>query len=317
MRTRMLGSSGIQVGEIGLGCMGMSFAYGANQRDASESSRVINTAIDLGATLIDTADVYGPFTNEELVGTAIKGRRDEVTLATKVGMVIDDRGGLVPNGHPDHIRSGVEASLQRLGTDVIDLYQLHRVDPQVALDETWGAMAELVERGSVRAIGLSEVTVDQLDTAHAIHPVASVQTELSLWSTEQLDDVVPWCAAHNAAFIPYSPLGRGFLTGAFGSSDDLEADDWRHSNPRFSAEAIAANQSLLDAVRQVADDRDATPVQVALAWVLAQGTHVIPIPGTKREKYLRENLEASALVLSADDLDTLASISTRVVGTRY
>ncbi|OZD88722.1 aldo/keto reductase [Rhodococcus sp. 05-2256-B2] len=317
MRTRTLGSSGIEVGEIGLGCMGMSFAYSANQRDASESSRVINTAIDLGATLIDTADVYGPFTNEELVGTAIKGRRDEVTLATKVGMVIDDRGGLAPNGHPGHIRSGIEASLQRLGTDVIDLYQLHRVDPQVALDETWGAMAELVERGLVRAVGLSEVTVDQLDTAHAIHPVASVQTELSLWSTEQLAEVVPWCAAHNAAFIPYSPLGRGFLTGAVSTSDDLEADDWRHSNPRFSAEAIAANQSLLDTVRQVATDHDATPVQIALAWVLAQGTHVIPIPGTKREKYLRENVKASDLVLSADDLDTLSTISTRVVGTRY
>ena len=317
MRTRVLGSSGIKVGEIGLGCMGMSFAYSANQRDASESSRVINTAIDLGATPIDTADVYGPFTNEELLGAAIKGRRDDVTLATKVGMVIDDQGGLAANGHPDHIRSGVEASLQRLGTDVIDLYQLHRVDPAVALDETWGAMAELVERGLVRAIGLSEVTVDQLDTAHAIHPVTSVQTELSLWSTEQLAEIVPWCAAHDAAFIPYSPLGRGFLTGAVSSSDDLESDDWRHSNPRFSKEAIAANQSLLDTVRQVADRHDATPVQVALAWVLAQGAHVIPIPGTKREKYLRENLGASDLVLTGDDLDTLSSISARVVGTRY
>ena len=317
MRKRVLGSSGLEVGEIGLGCMGMTFAYSPNEQDASESSRVINTAIDLGATLIDTADVYGPFTNEELLGKAVKGRRDDVTLATKVGMVTDDQGGLAPNGHPDHIRSGAEASLQRLGTEVIDLYQLHRVDPDVALDETWGAMAELVERGLVRAIGLSEVTVDQLDIAHAIHPVTSVQTELSLWSTEQLDEVVPWCAAHDAAFIPYSPLGRGFLTGAVSSSDDLEPDDWRHSNPRFSAEAIAANQELVDIVRQVADRHDATPVQIALAWVLAQGSHIIPIPGTKREKYLRENLRASDLVLSADDLDTLSSISARVIGTRY
>jgi aryl-alcohol dehydrogenase-like predicted oxidoreductase len=227
MQQRILGSSGFKVGAVGLGCMGMSFAYDAGNRDDSESLQVIHRAIDLGVTLIDTADVYGPFTNEKLVGQALAGRRDQVTLASKCGLVIKN-GEITPYGHPDHIRHAAEASLQRLGVETIDLYQLHRVDPTIPYEDTWGAMAELVKAGSVRAIGLSEVTAEQLTAAHAIHPVATVQSELSLWSTDQLDEVVPWCRANGAAFIPYAPLGRGFLTGALSSADQLESSDWRN-----------------------------------------------------------------------------------------
>jgi aryl-alcohol dehydrogenase-like predicted oxidoreductase len=316
MRQRALGANGPEVGAIGLGCMGMSFAYDASHRDDDESVRVIHRALELGATLIDTADVYGPHTNEVLVGRALAGHRDEVVLASKCGLVISD-GEIVPDGHPDHIRAAGEASAARLGVDVIDLYQLHRVDPAVPVEDTWGAMAELVQRGLVRAIGMSEVTVDQLDRAHAIHPVATVQSELSLWTTGQLDDVVPWCRAHGAGFIAYAPLGRGFLTGALASAGQLEEGDWRTGNPRFSADAVDRNQALVAIVRAVAARHGVTPAQVALAWVLGLGDDVVPIPGTKRLAYLEENLAADDLRLTDSDLADLGRISGQVVGARY
>jgi aryl-alcohol dehydrogenase-like predicted oxidoreductase len=316
MRQRALGANGPEVGAIGLGCMGMSFAYDASHRDDDESVRVIHRALELGATLIDTADVYGPHTNEVLVGRALAGHRDEVVLASKCGLVISD-GEIVPDGHPDHIRAAGEASAARLGVDVIDLYQLHRVDPAVPVEDTWGAMAELVQRGLVRAIGMSEVTVDQLDRAHAIHPVATVQSELSLWTTGQLDDVVPWCRAHGAGFIAYAPLGRGFLTGALASAGQLEEGDWRTGNPRFSADAVDRNQALVAIVRAVAARHGVTPAQVALAWVLGLGDDVVPIPGTKRLAYLEENLAADDLRLTDADLADLGRISGQVVGARY
>jgi aryl-alcohol dehydrogenase-like predicted oxidoreductase len=296
--------------------MGMSFAYGASARDDAESIRVIQRAIDLGVTLIDTADVYGPFTNEELVGRALAGRRDQITLASKCGLVIKD-GEITPQGHPDHIRHAAEASLQRLGVETIDLYQLHRVDPTMPIEDTWGAMAELVKAGSVRAIGMSEVTAEQLTAAHAIHPVATVQSELSLWSTDQLEEVVPWCRANGAAFIAYAPLGRGFLTGTLASAAQLEGADWRNTNPRFSSQSIDANQRLVDIVRAVAVRHGATPAQVALAWVLGLGDDIVPIPGTKRLRYLEENVAAVGIKLTGSDLAELSAIADHVVGNRY
>jgi aryl-alcohol dehydrogenase-like predicted oxidoreductase len=315
MRTRKLGG-GTEVGAIGLGCMGMSFAYSRTRRDDEESVRVVNRAIDLGATLIDTADVYGPHTNEELVGRAIRGRRDELVLASKFGLVVRD-GEIVPDGRPEHLRAAAEGSLRRLGVERIDLYQLHRVDPEVPLEESWGVLAELVAEGKVDRVGLSEATVGQLDAAHAIHPVATVQSELSLWSQDQLDEVVPWCREHGAGFIAYSSLGRAFLTGAITAARQLESDDWRLGNPRFQPDAIEANQKLADGVAKVAARYQATASQVALAWVLAQGDHIVPIPGTKRLAYLEENVRAAELDLAAEDLDLLGRLGREVVGTRY
>jgi aryl-alcohol dehydrogenase-like predicted oxidoreductase len=226
-------------------------------------------------------------------------------------------GEITPHGHPDHIRHAAEASLQRLGVETIDLYQLHRVDPTMPIEDTWGAMAELVKAGSVRAVGMSEVTAEQLTAAHAIHPVATVQSELSLWSTDQLEDVVPWCRAHGAAFIPYAPLGRGFLTGTLSSSAQLEVSDWRNTNPRFSSDSLDANQRLVDIVRSVAGRHGATPAQIALAWVLGLGDDIIPIPGTKRLQYLEENVAAVGIKLTGSDLAELSTIADHVVGTRY
>ncbi|PBC76726.1 aryl-alcohol dehydrogenase-like predicted oxidoreductase [Streptomyces sp. TLI_235] len=316
MRTRQLGSTGFTVGAIGLGCMGMSFAYSRTRRDDAESIRVIHRAIDLGVTLIDTADVYGPHTNEELVGRALRDRRDEVVLASKAGLVVRD-GEILPDGRPEHLRAAAEGSLHRLGVDRIDLYQLHRVDPAVPVEESWGVLAELVREGKVGAIGLSEATVGQLDAAHAIHPVATVQSELSLWSQDQLDEVVPWAARHGAGFIAYSPLGRAFLTGAITSAAQLEGDDWRQGNPRFQPDAVDANQRLAEGVAEVAARHGATPSQVALAWVLAQGEHVVPIPGTKRLAYLEENARGGDLGLTAEDLAELTRLGATAVGTRY
>ncbi|MUN35179.1 aldo/keto reductase [Actinomadura sp. NEAU-AAG5] len=316
MQQRTLGSTGLTVGAIGLGCMGMSFAYSPGRRDDEESVRVVHTAIDRGVTLIDTADVYGPFTNEELVGRALRDRRDEVVLASKCGLVVRD-GEIVPSGHPDHIRAAAEGSLRRLGVDVIDLYQLHRVDPRVPVEESWGAMAQLVIEGKVHHIGMSEADVDQLAAAHAIHPVATVQSELSLWSRDQLDKVVPWCREHDAAFIAYSPLGRGYLTGVLTTADQLEEGDWRRGNPRFQAETIERNRRVVAVVDEVARERGATPAQVALAWVLALGEDIVPIPGTKRLTYLEENLGAADVRLTAADLEALAPLADQVTGTRY
>ena len=303
------------VGAVGLGCMGMSEAYSPEERDDDASTEVIRRALDIGVTLIDTADVYGPFRNEELVGRAIKGRRDELTLATKCGLVSVD-GEMTRDGRPEHVRAACDASLKRLGVDTIDLYQLHRVDERVPLAETWGAMAALVEAGKVRVIGMSEVDVAQLDEAHAIHPVATLQSEFSLWTRGPLSDVLPWCGAHDAGFLPFAPLGRGFLTGTLPTSGDFDATDFRARNPRFTGDALAANQQIVDTVRRVADRLGCTAAQVAIAWILAQGQHLVPIPGTKKMRYLEENAAAAELRLGADDLIELDSLPDPV-GARY
>src|SRR3954449_5516807 len=309
--------AGRDTGRIGLGCMGMTWAYGADERDEAESIATIHRALELGVTLLDTADMYGPFTNEELVGRAIAGRRDEVVLATKCGLVVEDEAEYVlrKDGRPEHVRSAVEGSLRRLGTDFIDLYQLHRVDPEVPLEETWGAMAELVQAGKVGAIGMSEVGVEELERAHAIHPVASVQSEGSLWTRDAFAEVVPWCRDHGAAFLPFAPLGRGFLTGQL-RPQQFPPGDFRKNNPRFQPEAMDANLALVEAVKAVAARHEATPAQVALAWLLAQGEHVIPIPGTKRRARLEENAAATTLILTPEDLAELDAMPAPV-GSRY
>jgi aryl-alcohol dehydrogenase-like predicted oxidoreductase len=303
--------------------MGMSWAYAESSRNDDESIATIHEAIDLGVNLIDTADVYGDGHNESLVGRALSGRRDHVILATKCGLVVDDleTKDMRRDGSPDHIRAAVRASLSRLGTDFIDLYYLHRVDDQVPVAESWGAMSELVAAGLVRRIGLSEVTVKQASEAHAIHPVAAIQSELSLWSRDPLgsgegDDVMAWCRQHGAAFVPFSPLGRGFLTGAVDASTTFEQSDFRARLPRFTTAARAANERIVALVRDVASSHNATPAQVALAWVLAQGEQVIPIPGTRRQQHLRANLEAADLVLTRDELARLDN-APLAVGTRY
>ena len=301
---------------IGLGCMPMSFGYVDAEAD-DDPVDVIHRAIDLGAPMLDTADVYGPFTNEELVGAAIHDRRDRVEVATKVGLLVGPNGGypLDRDASPRHVRSAIDASLRRLRTDVVDLYYLHRIDPNVPVEETWGAMAELVGAGKVRALGLSEVTVAEAERAHAIHPVAAIQSEMSLWTRDPLADIVPWCAEHGARFVPFSPLGRGFLTGAI-SAASFDESDFRSNNPRFTAEAVDANQAIVARVREVAERVGATPAQVALAWTLAQGEHVLPIPGTKRRRYLEENLAAGDLVLSPEDLADLDALPV-AEGARY
>jgi aryl-alcohol dehydrogenase-like predicted oxidoreductase len=327
MRTTTLGTSGPEVGVIGLGCMGMTHAYDLKTpRDDATSVAVIRRALDLGMTLIDTADVYGPYTNEELVGRALAdGYRERAVLATKVGLTADtvqvaDPGnsspGLARNGRPEHVRQSIDASLRRLRTDHVDLYQLHRMDPQVPLEETWGAMAETVTAGKSRHIGLSEVTADEIRRAQAGHPVTSVQSELSLWTRDALAEVLPYCTEHGIAFLPFSPLGRGFLTGRFSSPDDLPQQDFRRGLPRFQQDALRANLAIVGRVREVARRAGASPAQVALAWVLAQGRHVVPIPGTKTPQYLTDNAGAADIQLNAADLSDLDAISAPV-GPRY
>ncbi|MEV5828243.1 aldo/keto reductase [Spirillospora sp. NPDC052242] len=329
--------AGTPVGAVGLGCMGMSWAYTESERDDDASAALIREALDLGVTFLDTAQPYGAGHNEELVGRALAGRRDEAVLATKTGLIVEDPASrrIVRRGTPEHVTSSAEDSLRRLGTDVIDLYYLHRVDPEVPLADTWGAMAELVAAGKVRHLGLSEVTVAQAAEAHAIHPVAAIQSELSLWTRDALGvpggsaggasdgvagagaagDVVGWCAANGAAFVPFSPLGRGFLTGTV-TSADFEETDFRAANPRFQEEALKANLRIVDAVREVAARHGATPAQVAIAWTLAQGDHVIPIPGTKKVRYLRDNAGAADLDLTPADLADLDALPS-AVGGRY
>ncbi|MET9470841.1 aldo/keto reductase [Streptomyces sp. NPDC002922] len=316
MRTTTLGSNGPEVGVIGLGCMGMTFSYDMKTpRDDDTSIAVIRQALDLGATLIDTADVYGPHTNEELVGRALEGHRDRAVLATKAGLeVADPTGGpdgsplIVNNGRPEHVRKAIDESLRRLGTDHVDLYQLHRVDPEVPVEETWGAMAEAVEAGKARRIGLSEATVDQIKRAQSVHPVASVQSEFSLWTRDVLAEVLPYCREQGIAFLPYSPLGRGFLVGRFSSFDDLPEDDFRRRLPRFQQDALRANLAIVGRVREIAERAGITPAQVALAWVVAKGEHVIPIPGTKTPKYLADNAGAGDVELSPADLADLDAL---------
>lgn len=296
--------------------MGMSWGYGAAERDDAESLAVIRRALDLGVTLVDTADVYGPFTNEHLVGRALAGRRDEVVLATKCGLVADPKTGRMSrNGRPDHVRRACEASLRRLQTDRIDLYQLHRVDDEVPIEETWGAMAGLIAAGKVRALGLSEVTVAQTARAQHVFPVTSVQSELSLWTRDALADVLPWCRGHGVAFVAFAPLGRGFLTGTV-SADAIASGDFRATNPRFRPAAMAANRPIVDRVRAVARRLGVTPAQVAIAWVLAQGEQVVPIPGTKKLRYVEENCAAADLHLGDTDLADLDALPPPV-GARY
>ena len=316
MEQRILGSSGIAVSAIGLGCMPMNWAYGAG--DDGESVSVIHRALELGVTFLDTSDVYGPYTNEQLVGRALTGRRDGVVVATKAGLVVEDYANYVlgKDGRPEHIREACEASLQRLGVDVIDLYYLHRVDPEVPVEDSYGVMAELVAEGKVRALGLSEVDVATLERAAAIHPIAALQSELSLWTRDALADVLPWCAEHDVAFVPFAPLGRGFLTGTLAVDSSFGEGDFRRRNPRFQPEALTQNQAIVERVRAVADRLGATPAQVAIAWVLAQGEHVIPIPGTKRRSYLEENLGAAGVELDAQSLAELDGMPAPA-GTRY
>ena len=304
-RTLGSGSAALEVSAEGLGCMGMSEFYG--QGDESESVAVIQAALDAGVNFLDTADMYGPFTNETLVGRAISSRRDEVVLATKFGnQRREDGTRLGINGRPEYVREACDASLARLGVEHIDLYYQHRVDPNVPIEETWGALGELVAVGKVRHLGISEAAPATIRRAHQTHPVTAVQTEWSLWSRDVEDnEVLATVRELGIGFVAYSPLGRGFLSGAIRSVDDLDENDFRRHSPRFQGENFAKNLELLERVRQIADDKAVTPSQLALAWVLAQGEDVVPIPGTKRRRYLEENIAALKVVLSGDDLAAL------------
>ncbi len=318
VKRRELGGSGRSVYPVGLGCMGFSWGYRDESVDETAAADVIRQAIDVGVDHFDTADVYGPFTNEKLLGRAIGDRRGRVVIATKMGLVVEDQATyrFGRNGSPAHVRKSCDGSLERLGVDVIDLYYLHRVDPQVPVEETWGAMAGLVAAGKVRSLGISEATIDQLDRVHPIHPVTAVQSELSLWTRDYLADVAPWCAGHGASFVAFAPLGRGFLTGKLAADARFDASDFRSTLPRFGPEEIAANQAIVGAVRAVAQRRGVTPAQVALAWVLSQGEHVLAIPGTQRRKYLEENVAAASIDLTAAEREELDAIPAPA-GARY
>lgn len=316
MEQRLLGRLGVSA--IGLGCMPMSWAYNAAAADPEEVAATLRRAVELGVTLLDTADVYGPYTNEELIRehVVLGGLRDRVVIATKGGLVPADATSYGRNGRPEYIRSACDASLARLGVDTIDLYQLHRVDPDVPLEETWGAMAQLVEAGKVRYLGLSEATVDEIRTADALHPVSSVQSELSLWTDENVvNGVLALCEERGIGFLAYCPLGRGYLTGTL-TAEAIDENDYRSANPRFTPEALAANQAIVDGVRAIADRHGATTAQIALAWVLDQGRHVVPIPGTKRRRWLEENVAAADIQLDERDRAELAALP-RSVAPRY
>lgn len=317
---RKLGKVGPEVFPLGLGCMGMSEFYGTH--DDAESIRTIHHAIDKGVNFIDTADIYGPHTNEELVGRSLAGRRDKVILATKFGIVRDtaNPGARGANGRPEYVRASCDASLKRLGVDHIDLYYQHRVDPDTPIEETVGAMADLVQAGKVRWIGLSEAGTATIERAHAVHPVTALQTEYSLW-TRDVDEngILATCQRLGIGFVPYSPLGRGFLTGAIRTPDDFDADDYRRSNPRFTGDNFARNLKLVDAVRELAAAKGCTAAQLALAWVLTRGEQVVPIPGTRRIANLDDNLGALDVTLSAEDLADIDAVFPlgAAAGTRY
>jgi aryl-alcohol dehydrogenase-like predicted oxidoreductase len=316
---RNLGNEGLVVSELGLGCMGMSEFYGTG--DEEESIATIHRAIELGITFLDTADMYGPFTNEKLVGTAIAGRRDEVVLATKFGNVRGEDGSFRGvSGRPDYVREACDASLSRLGVDHIDLYYQHRVDPETPIEETVGAMKELVEAGKVRYLGLSEAGPETIRKAHAVHPISALQSEYSLFTRGVEDEVLPTVRELGIGFVPYSPLGRGFLTGRWRSIEDMPENDTRSARfPRFAEENFQKNVELADRVREVADGKGITPGQLALAWLLAQGNDIIPIPGTKRRKYLEENARAAGVTLTEDDLASIEEAMPRgsAAGERY
>ena len=318
MKTRKLGNGGLTVSALGLGCMGMSAFYGKG--DEAQSLKTLDRALELGVTFWDTSDIYGPFTNEELVGKALKGRREQVTLATKFGMQFAADGvSQAVNGRPEYVKSACDASLKRLGVDYIDLYYQHRIDPNTPIEETVGAMADLVGAGKVHFLGLSEAAVGTIRRAQAVHPIAAIQTEYSLWSRDPEDQLLPTLRELGIGFVAYSPLGRGFLTGQFKTPNDFAADDIRRFMPRFQGENFDKNLQMVGKVRELAEAKSATPGQVALAWLLAQGEDIVPIPGTKRREFLEENLAALDLTLTQADLDAIEEIAPRgaAAGTRY
>ena len=319
MHTRRLGRDGPEISALGLGCMGMSDFYGSH--DDATSEALIGAALDRGVNFLDTADAYGPFSNEELVGRAIRGRRGEVFLATKFGIERDpaDPNGRRINGRPDYVRRACDASLRRLGVDHIDLYYQHRVDRNVPIEETVGAMADLVRAGKVRHLGLSEVALGTLRRAHAVHPITAVQSEYSLWTRDPEDDVLDICAELGVGFVAYSPLGRGFLTGAIRSPADFEPDDYRRSSPRFQGEHFEKNLALVATVRELATAKRCTPAQLALAWVLGRGPHIVPIPGTRRLARLEENLGALQVTLAVEERKHIDALfpPDAASGTRY
>ncbi|HET9986523.1 MAG TPA: aldo/keto reductase [Longimicrobiales bacterium] len=318
MDTRTLGSQGLVVSAIGLGCMGMSDFYGL--RDPEESRATLHRALDLGIAFLDTSDAYGPHTNERLVGEAIRGRRDEVVLATKFGVVRTPDGASALNGRPEYVFAACDASLKRLGVDHIDLYYQHRVDPDVPIDETVGAMGELVSRGKVRFLGLSEAAPDTIRRAHAAHPLSALQTEYSLWTRDPEENgVLDTVRELGIGFVAYSPLGRGFLAGQLRSPEDLAADDVRRQHPRFQGENFARNAELVERIREIAREKKVTPAQLAIAWVLSRGPDIVPIPGTKRRRYLDENVEAAQIDLSAAELERLDEVAPpgAAAGPRY
>lgn len=319
MKTRNLGNSGLSVSAVGLGCMGMSVFYGAS--DDAASIKTIHHAIDLGVTFFDTAELYGNGHNEELLGKAVKDRRDAVILATKFGLRLKDEGGVTPaNGNPDYVKAACDESLKRLGVDVIDLYYAHRVDPTVPVEEMVGAMAELVQAGKVRHLGLSEAGAGSIRKAHAVHPIAAVQTEYSLWSREVEKDVLPTCQELGIGFVPYSPLSRGFLTGVFEKAGDVKTDgDTRSFMPRFTPEHFDSNKVLVDRLSEIASAKGCTVAQLAIAWVMAQGDTIVPIPGTRKIERLEENVSAVNVSLSGDDLAVIeiTSPADAVSGLRY
>jgi len=318
MKIVKLGQQGLKVPAVGLGCMGMSEFYG--QSDDTKNLKLLDEALEIGCNFWDTADMYGPFTNEELLGKALANRREKVILATKFGIKRGQDGAwLGISGSPEYVKACCDASLKRLNTDYIDLYYQHRPDPEVPIEETIGAMAELVQAGKIRCIGLSEASAEDLEKAHHTHPISALQSELSLWSRDVEDSILPKARELGIGFVAYSPLGRGFLTGAIKQRDDLEQGDWRLSNPRFSEEAIANNQKLVEKVKEIATEKDVTPSQVALAWVLAKGDDIAAIPGTRRSKYLNLNWATQVIVLSKKEKAELDAFSQnfKVVGERY